>query len=139
MPLRHRRYRAAVEDESQAAPALQLEGVDLTWIEIDFQVRLKFVDTVVTIGTAFRLTADGTAHVLDPELRSELGPLLAVYPATVATARITDDLTLLIEFMNGATIEVPQDPHYESWLINGPDSRLIVCPPSGGSGLVIWS
>lgn len=128
-----------MQDEPEAVPALQLEGVDLTWIEIDFQVRLKFADTVVTIGTAFRLTTGGTIHELDPELRSELGPLLGVYPATVATADITDDLTLRIGFTSGSTIEVPQDPHYESWLINGPGSRLIVCPPSGGSGLAIWS
>ena len=128
-----------MQDKPQAAPTLGLEGVDLSWIEIDFQIRLKFADTVVTIGTAFRLAADAAVHDLDPEVRSDLGPLLAVYPATVATAGITDDLTLRIEFGSGATIEVPQDPHYESWLINGPGSRLIVCPPSGGSGLAIWS
>jgi hypothetical protein len=121
-------------------PVLGLDGMDISWIHIDFQVRLVFaqVKTEVTIGTASEFTAPGREYSLNPEARSDLGPLLAVYPATVGSASISSGLALKLQFTSGAAIEVPQDPHYEAWQIAGPGSRLIVCPPAGSKGLAVW-
>jgi hypothetical protein len=104
------------------------------------QARLVFapIKTEITLGTAFNLTLEGNEYSLDPEHRSDLGPFLAVYPATIVSAIISPDLGLQVQFTNGAQIEIPQDPNYEGWQIAGPGSRLIVCPPAGGSGLAIW-
>jgi hypothetical protein len=120
------------------APPLQLEGEDLTSIRIDSQTHLPFEKVEVTIGTPFRITVGGNKRELDPRLQSELGPLLAIYPATLLSAVIDPQLTLRLEFTGGDVLEVSEDPSYESWEIRGPGSRLIVCQPAGG-GLAIWS
>jgi hypothetical protein len=121
------------------APALQLEGADLTSIRIDSQTHLTFGATEVTIGTPFSITTGGATYALEPETPSSLGPLLAIYPATVLSAVIDSQLTLRLEFSGGDVLEVTEDPAYESWEVRGPGSRLIVCPPAGGSGLAVWS
>ena len=90
------------------------------------------------IETAFSLTANGTEHTLDPGHREELGPFLALYPATLSSATVDADLTLRLSFASGAAITVPQHPRYESWHIVGPGSRLIVCPPAGAGTLAVW-
>jgi hypothetical protein len=120
-------------------PALDLNGADLSFIRIDRQTRLQFSGTEVVIATPFRLVVDGVSLSLDPGVRHDLGPLLAVYPTTLVTAEIDDDLSLRLTFEGGTTVEVPQDQQYEAWSIVGPGSRLIVCPPSGGGTLAVWS
>ncbi len=117
------------------APGLQLDGVNLLSIEIDFRTGLKFDETTISIGTPFLLTVEGQPHALDPEARATLGPLLAVYPATGSSATIGANLTLRLVFTSGAVIEVPEDPAFEAWVINGPGSRIIVCPPRVVQGL----
>ena len=122
------------------SPSLALEGADLSWIQIYFQTRLVFakLKTNVVIGSPFTLTFDGQERSLDPEVRGDLGPLLAIYPGVVAVADIDLDLTLRLRFTNGAAIDVSPDPHYEAWQVEGPGSRLIVCGP-GSSGLSVWA
>jgi len=120
------------------APALQLEGADLTSIRIDSRTHLTFGATEVTIETPFRITADGQTYELDPGAQSGLGPLLVIYPDTLLSAGIDTQLTLRLEFTGGQMLEVREDPSFESWEIRGPDSRLIVCPPAGGGGLAVW-
>lgn len=132
------RVRQGATVSASNAPVLQLDGADLVSIEIDFRAKLKFGDTTIAIGTPLRLTVKGQPHTLDPEARATLGPLLAIYPATVVSGTVGLDLTLRLEFTSGVVIEVPQDPAFEAWEINGPGSRIIVCPPAGGSGLAIW-
>lgn len=119
-------------------PALQLDGKDLTSIEDDVQTRLKFGEITVAIGTPFRLTIDNQPQTLDFETPGTLRPLLAIYPATVLSAKVMLDLTLRLEFTSGVVIEVPEDPAFEAWEISGPGSRFIVCPPAGGHGLSVW-
>jgi Family of unknown function (DUF6188) len=120
-------------------PALQFDGADLTSIRIDFQIHLHFDETTVTIGTPFRLTVGGKSHALDPDARSKLGPLLAIYPGKLQSASINSELTLRLEITGGAVIEIPVDRSFEAWEISGPESRLIVCPPAGEGGLAVWS
>lgn len=119
-------------------PRLQLEGEDLTSVRIDNQTHLTFGATEVTIGTPFRITSGGATYELDPETQSGLGPLLAIYPATLLSAAVDAQLTLRLEFVGGEVLEISEDRSYESWEIRGPGSRLIVCPPAGGGGLAVW-
>ncbi len=119
-------------------PALGIDGADLTSIEIYFQVRLKFGGISVTIGTPFHLVSGEKTYDLDPERRGDLEQLHAAYPASVVSAGISSNLTLRIELSSGAVIEVQEHPMYESWQVAGPGGRLIICPPTGGSGLAIW-
>jgi hypothetical protein len=125
--------------DSAGVPTLELAGEDLTSIRIDNQTHLTFGATEVTIGTPFRITIGGATYELDPDTRAELGPVLAIYPATLRSAGIDAQLTLRLEFVGGEVLEVSEDPSYESWEIRGPGARLIVCPPAGVGGLAIWS
>ena len=52
-------------------------------------------------------------------------------------AVVESDLTLVLAFQGGASLEVRPDPHYEAWQVTGPASRLIVWPPGGGN-LAVW-
>jgi Family of unknown function (DUF6188) len=90
------------------------------------------------IGTPFRLITKEGKRTLDPDVRANLGPLIAIYPAYLASAEVETNLTLRLTFEGGATIEVPQNPHYEAWHVVGPGSRLIVCPPEGDGTLSVW-
>lgn len=119
-------------------PDLDLDGTDLTFIRIDYQTHLQFGDTQIVVETPFKITVDGAERALDPERRSGLGPLLALYPARLASAAIESDLTLRLLFEGGATVAVPPHPEYEAWHVVGPGSRLIVCPPAGSGMLAVW-
>lgn len=119
-------------------PALGVDGTDLTFIRVDHQARLQFEQTEIVIETPFVITVHGHEVALDPERREELGPLLGIYPATMASATVEPDLTLRLLFDDGTTLRVPQHPHYESWHVVGPGSRLIVCPPAGDGSLAVW-
>jgi hypothetical protein len=111
----------------------------MTYLRINHQVRLQFDDREVVIESRFRLTRGGSTVVLDPEKRGELGPLLAIYPATLQTSSVSADESLRLEFADGTTIEVPPDERYEAWQVCGPGSRLVVCGPAGGGGLAVWT
>ena len=61
----------------------EVTGVDLSFIRIDHQTRLQFEDVEVVIESPFTLTSRGaTASLAD---RGDLGPLLALYPDTLAS------------------------------------------------------
>ena len=119
-------------------PPLHLAGAELTFIRVDHQTRLQLGVTEVAIATPFRLRDAGKEHLLDPEDRAGLGPLLAAYPTTLVEAAVTADLTLRLAFSNGALLEVPQHPSYEAWQVVGPGARLVVCPPAGAGTLAVW-
>jgi len=98
----------------------------LSWIRIDFQVRLQFGEAELQIEGPFALRVLGNEHQLDPADRSGLGPLLAVYPDTAQTAAMDPDGTLRLLFVSGASLTVPPDDLYEAWNIGG-----FWCPPGG--------
>jgi hypothetical protein len=108
---------------------LRLQAGELTFIRIDHQTRLQFGPIEVVIETPFGLGIRDTAMVLDPAERSTLGPLLGLYPDSLATASVDDSATLSLTFASGASITVRQDPRYEAWQVNGPDNYLVVCTP----------
>jgi hypothetical protein len=116
--------------------AIRSDPDDITYLRIDHQVRFQVEDVEIAIGCPFVLDdGSGGRHALDPERRGELGPVLALYPDTVAV-EVADDATLVLRFGIGVTITVPPDPRYEAWELRGPGSRLVVCNP--GQDLSVW-
>ena len=117
--------------------SLQIEATELTFIRVDHQSRLQFDDIEVVIEAAFELRTAGVIHELDPEVRTGLGPLLNIDPDTLSTGFVEPDCTLHLEFVTGTRLIVRPDAMYEAWQVRCPGSRLVVCPPAGGS-LSVW-
>lgn len=118
--------------------ALAIEHAELTYIRIDHQARLQFGEVEVVIECPFVLTVDGAIHRLDPEARSDLGPLLALYPTSLSTAYVSERATLHLDFDSGATIVVPQDAQYEAWQICDDRGWLLVCLPGTSGDMAEW-
>jgi Family of unknown function (DUF6188) len=118
--------------------ALAIEQADLTYIRIDHQARLQFGEVEVVIECPFVLAVDGAIHRLDPEARIDLGPLLALYPTSLAAAYVSDRATLHLDFDSGATIAIPQDAQYEAWQIRDDRGWLLVCLPGTSGDMAEW-
>ena len=111
---------------------------DLTYFRIDWQTRLQFGETEVVIGCPFVLEKDGFVYDLDPETQGDLGPLLDLYPDTLADSSVDTEGTLRLKFASGAIIIVLANPQYEAWQVNGPDNHLVVCLPGTSGDLAVW-
>jgi hypothetical protein len=116
-----------------------IEQADLTYIRIDHQARLQFGAIEVVIECPFVLTVDGATHRLDPEARIDLGPLLALYPASLSIAYVSERATLHLDFDSGATLVVPQDAQYEAWQILDDRGWLLVCLPGTSGDMAEWT
>jgi hypothetical protein len=103
-----------------------LDEPALTFIRIDHESRLQFGRTEVVIGSPFSLEVDGTVHHLDPRRRSELGPLLSLYPGAVRWLWTSSQGELTVEFRTGATVVVTPDPVGKAWSVGD-----VYCLPSG--------
>lgn len=111
--------------------AFELVDRELTWIRIDHQTRLQFGQAELVIETLFELRLEGRTHLLEPEDRAGLGPLVALYPATNIDATMSPDGTMQMTFVGGAFLSVPPHPQYEAWSLAG-----FWCPIGGfGSGI----
>lgn len=125
---------------TQAGPnwSLTLRPCDLTSIVIDHRVSLRFDEAVVSIENPFVLRSGGAVIELDPSDRAALGPVLALYPDSLASGAVTPIGTLTLDFRSGATIEVPASPSYEAWQVEGPGEYLVVCSPGTSGDLAVW-
>lgn len=96
--------------------SLDLGHLELTLIAVNFQTRLRFEDVQVVIESPFEVHIAGEIHQLDPADRVGLGPLLGLYPDTLASATADGDGTLRIALESGAALVVPPAPGpYEPW------------------------
>lgn len=118
--------------------ALAIAPCELSYIRIDHQARLQFDQVEVVISTEFHLETSSGAYRLDPEHRESLGPLLAAYPAGLASAVVDPDATLRLSFDNGTSIAVSPDATYEAWQVVGPSTALVVCNPGAGGKVSVW-
>jgi hypothetical protein len=93
----------------------------LSYIRIDHQARLQFGRAEVAIGSPFVLAMAGAVHRLDPQQRSTLGPLLALFPGSLRWlwASAGGELTAL--FDNGAKVAVATDPVGKAWSVGAGD------------------
>jgi hypothetical protein len=98
----------------------------LTYLRVNFQTRLQFGRTEVVIESPFRLTVGDAVYDLDPNDRSGLGPLLALYPDTLDRLTMSARGTLTLSFVSGASVTVEPDEHYEAWSVGD-----FICPPGG--------
>ncbi len=119
--------------------ALAIEQSDLDYIRIDFQARLQFGEIEVVIECPFELTVDNVVHRLDPEERIDLGPFLALYPASLSAAYVSERAALHLAFESGATIVVPQHAQYEAWQVHDKRGWLLVCVPGTSGDLAEWT
>ena len=117
---------------------LRIPKVDLTFVRIDHQTRLQFEDPEVVIESPFMLRVGVVTHSLDPGDRSNLGPILALYPDTLEEATVDDSARLTLRFASGASITCDQDERYEAWQVNGPGNYLVVCTPGSDGELAVW-
>ena len=112
--------------------------LDMTFVRVDQQTRLRFGDFEIAIESPFRVTApDGSEYDLNPAVRASLGPVLDLYPDRLITATVDAEASLRLRFASGATLDVPADNDFEAWQVNGPDGFLVVCAP-GGAELSVW-
>jgi hypothetical protein len=118
--------------------ALTIEETDLTCIRIDHHARLQFGNVEVVIECPFVLTIDGAVHQLDPVARVALGPLLALYPASLSAAYASERAALHLDFDSGATLVVPQDAEYEAWQVHDDQGWLLVCLPGTSGDMAEW-
>ncbi len=120
------------------AVIIEVADPELTFIRVDHQARLQFGESEIVIESPFQLAAAGTVHALDPQDRSGLGPLLAVYPDRLNAAGAQADGTLRLTFISGAAVTVAPDPQFEAWQVNKATSHhLLVCMPGGE--LAVWT
>jgi hypothetical protein len=92
----------------------------------------------IVVECPFTVSVQGRENHLDPEDRTNLGPLLGLYPNTLSSLDVAADGTLQVTFETGAVLTVRPDPNYEAWEIAGPGDQLVVCGP-GGATLSVWS
>ena len=87
----------AVREGRTLAPTqlvpLAVDPPDLTFIRIDYQVRLQFGHTEVVIETPFTLVSNGEEHQLEPDHRTGLGPVRWSAPADLRERCIDDGAT----------------------------------------------
>jgi hypothetical protein len=103
-----------------------LDEPDLTSITIDRRSTLHFGDAALSIGAPFTLVSDRTTHVLDPEQRDALGPLVALYPSTVRWLWTTPQGELTVVFGEGVVLRVAPHPVVRAWTVG-----TVVCLPTG--------
>jgi hypothetical protein len=116
-----------------------LEKREVSYIRIDHQTRLQFESVEIVIEGGFALRRAGREWRLAADRRAELGPLLAVYPATLARGWAEPDATLRLDFEDGSSITVPAHPQWEAWQVVGPGTALVVCLPGASGLLSVWS
>jgi len=109
-----------IVDLGNGEKEFRLEHPILNFIRIDYQARLHFGEIEVVIESPFTLvTANTITHQLDPNLRSGLGPFLALYPNTLTKAMMSRRGELRLAFQDGTYLTVPPDEKYEAWSVGG--------------------
>ncbi len=102
---------------------LDLTGQSVHSITLDYAVSLLLDGGVdIRIESAFSLrNPSGHVAAIDP---GELGPgldyIVVVLHHTITGAVARDNGTLMLDFDNGARIDVAPDEAYEAWTLAGP-------------------
>jgi hypothetical protein len=117
---------------------LEFPERELSFIRIDHQTRLQFGPTEVVIESSFTLRTSSHDVQLDPAERGGLGTVLDLYPTSLVSASIDASAALHLIFASGYSINVPPDPNYEAWQVNGPGTFLVVCMPGTSGQIAIW-
>jgi hypothetical protein len=98
----------------------------ISWLRIDYQVRIQFGEAELVIETPFELTVTGQSHQLDPNDKGGLGTFTALYPGTATDILMSREGELSVTFNSTAKLVVPPHPRYEAWSLGG-----FVCVPGG--------
>ena len=103
-----------------------LDEPALSYLRIDHRSKLQFGATELAIGTPFTLEVNGLTHRLDPQRWDGLGPLVALFPATLRWLWTSPHGRLTAVFKNGATMTVVPDPVSKAWTVGS-----VSCLPAG--------
>jgi hypothetical protein len=91
----------------------------------------------VRIETGLRCSLIPDERLLDPEDDPrQLAPLLGLLQLEVLRATASSRGELALRFVDGTRLDVPADPDYEAWTLNGPNGLLLVSIPGGDVG--VW-
>ncbi|MFE7572324.1 DUF6188 family protein [Streptomyces sp. NPDC057539] len=127
------------EDEDRWV--LNLRGLTVTRVSVDFQLRLTLDSgwEVILEGPT-RLTS-GSAHadlgvLLTPESQ-DVAAALPLFGATVLSLVAFKSGGLRMAFDDGTHLTCPGDPSFEAWQITGPRGWRFVSLPGGD--LAVWS
>ena len=124
---------------------LPCEGLRVSQIRVDYAFGLELAEDQerasdhpwrIRISGEFDFSLGSTTVRIDPEGPAPaFAPALAVRHETLVRGRVHPDDRLVLEFANGAVIDVPPDPRYEAWEAAGGDdaNRLILVAGPGSS------
>jgi len=120
---------------------LPLEDKPVCRFLVDSQLTIEFLEpeserTIIVIGGEFNLEIDSKEYVLSAEKPTTLGPVFALYRATVASALAFKSGRLEVRFAEGAKISATPHSDFESWHVTGARGLCVVCRPGGD--LAIW-
>lgn len=125
-----------------ASYTLDLEGLSVTQIQIDFRFTLLFEGQgSLSFSCPFDyVTPQASSFLLDPEgTKAHLLPAIELFGETVRRAYVLGDV-VTIEYENGIQIIGTAHEHYEAWAFDdlepAPANRKIICLPGGG--VAIW-
>src|ERR1700733_2430443 len=114
-----------------------LVGAQVCLVTLDYRLGINLLDAEnrplhIVIATKFSLIAAAgkPAITLLPEENStELGALAVALRFREAEAcLVRDDSTLHLRFAGGVELDVPADPDYEAWELDGPGFKVVATP-----------
>ncbi len=103
-----------------------LDEPALTSIRINDQSTLQFGETDLVLDSPFVVEIAGVTHHLDPRRWDALGPLVALYPATVRWLWTSAQGQLTVVFDDGSRLSVSPDPVNKAWSVG-----TVYCMPTG--------
>lgn len=121
---------------------LDLEGLSVTQIQIDFRFTLVFEgEGSISFSCPFDYINPQTSPLsIDPEgAKARLLPAIELFGEIVRRAYVLEGV-VSIEFENGVRLTSRADEDYEAWSFDdlqpAPNNRKMVCLPGGG--VAVW-
>ena len=98
------------------------------------------------MSVPFVLTVDDAVHRLDPEARIDLGPLLALYPASLSAAYVSAGAALHLDFDSGARLSFLRTLSTKRGKSTMTDGSLyaflkrpVICVPETAGDIAEWA
>lgn len=106
-----------------------LIGCTVGQVCLDYRVSLNLantdgiyaerVDALLVVESPFTITGFGEPVRVDPNEKQGLEAAIGLLHRTITGVAVSRDQSLSLTFEGGQEVNVPRDPHYESWEITG--------------------
>jgi Family of unknown function (DUF6188) len=120
----------------------ELHGATVTQVRVDHALTLLLAGpdvaappSLLIIGGSFscRDSTGVEQPYADDYARATLGPALELFfNQTVAAASVSAVGELALDFLSGAGVRIPPNPHFEAWSLSALGMATLVSPPGGG-------